>query len=171
MGRYYNSGIGKGVGTSPQTTFENQEYENKVKEIEENNKNENEEKTNTSNLNNDKFDINKFSYSDSQTKIENYLLNLENEKGKSKAKFFIEDLGYSKNNPKEFFDNISNALVGKKPTRIENTNFGEVREFHEKIKGLNGKYEYANIVVIVQKDNGKVTYRIITAYPDKKEKK
>ena len=160
MGRYYNSGIGKGIGTSPQTTLQNQVYENKVKEIEEN-----------KNLNLDTFDINKFSYSDSQAKIENYLLNLENEKGKSKAKFFIEILGYSKNNPKEFFDNISNALNGKKPTRIENTNYGEVREFHEKIKGLNGKYGYANIVVVVQKDNGKVTYRIITAYPDKKEKK
>jgi len=35
MGRYRNSGIGKGIGTSPQTTLENQEYENKVKEIEE----------------------------------------------------------------------------------------------------------------------------------------
>ena len=160
MGRYYNSVIGKGIGTSPQTTLQNQVYENKVKEIEEN-----------KNLNLDTFDINKFSYSDSQAKIENYLLNLENEKGKSKAKFFIEILGYSKNNPKEFFDNISNALDGKKPTRIENTNYGEVREFHEKIKGLNGKYGYANIVVVVQKDNGKVTYRIITAYPDKKEKK
>lgn len=40
MGRYYNSGIGKGIGTSPQTTLQNQEYENKVKEIEENNKKE-----------------------------------------------------------------------------------------------------------------------------------
>ena len=160
MGRYYNSRIGKGIGTSAQTTLENQEYESKVKEIEENKK-----------LNSEKFDINKFSYGDSQAKIENYLLNLENEKGRSKAKFFIEILGYSKNNPREFFDNISNALDGKKPARIENTSFGEVREFHEKIKGLNGKYEYANIVVIVQKDNRKVTYRIITAYPDKKEKK
>ena len=30
MGRYYNSGIGKGIGTSPQTTLQNQLYENKV---------------------------------------------------------------------------------------------------------------------------------------------
>ena len=36
MGRYYNSGIGKGIGTSPQTTLQNQVYENKVKEIEDN---------------------------------------------------------------------------------------------------------------------------------------
>ena len=34
MGRYKNSGIGKGIGTSPQTTLENQEYENKVYELE-----------------------------------------------------------------------------------------------------------------------------------------
>lgn len=33
MGRYKNSGIGKGIGTSPQTTLENQEYENKVQEL------------------------------------------------------------------------------------------------------------------------------------------
>lgn len=36
MGRYYKSGIGKGIGTSPQTTLENQEYENKVHELEKN---------------------------------------------------------------------------------------------------------------------------------------
>ena len=35
MGKYYNSGIGKGIGTSSQTSLENQVYENKVKEIEE----------------------------------------------------------------------------------------------------------------------------------------
>ena len=36
MGRYYNSGIGKGIGTSSQISLDNQEYENKVSEIEEN---------------------------------------------------------------------------------------------------------------------------------------
>lgn len=35
MGRYKNSGIGKGIGTSPQTTLENLEYESKVHELEE----------------------------------------------------------------------------------------------------------------------------------------
>lgn len=44
MGRYRNSGIGKGIGTSPQTTLENLEYENKVHELEE--KLQNEEKSN-----------------------------------------------------------------------------------------------------------------------------
>ena len=34
MGRYKNSGIGKGIGTSPQLSLENQEYENKVNELE-----------------------------------------------------------------------------------------------------------------------------------------
>ena len=33
MGRYYNSGIGKGIGTSPQTSLQNQVYENKVKRL------------------------------------------------------------------------------------------------------------------------------------------
>ena len=44
MGRYYNSGIGKGIGTSPQTTLQNQLYENKVKELEEINKKNEEDK-------------------------------------------------------------------------------------------------------------------------------
>lgn len=44
MGRYRNSGIGKGIGTSPQLSLENQEYENKVHELEE--KLQNEEKSN-----------------------------------------------------------------------------------------------------------------------------
>lgn len=39
MGRYLKTDIGKGIGTSPQITLENQEYENKVNEIEENEEN------------------------------------------------------------------------------------------------------------------------------------
>lgn len=34
MGRYKNSGIGVGIGTSPQTALENNEYENKVHALE-----------------------------------------------------------------------------------------------------------------------------------------
>lgn len=44
MGRYKNTGIGKGIGTSPQLSLENQEYENKVHDLEE--KLQNEEKSN-----------------------------------------------------------------------------------------------------------------------------
>lgn len=163
MGKYNNSHIGKAIGTSPQLTLENQEYENKVESLETNKQ--------ISDSINEQFDTNNFSYIDSKGKIENYLLNISNDKGSSKANFFIETLGYSKSNPKELFDNIQEALNGKIPTRIEITIYGEVREFHEKIKSKKGKYEYANIVVVVQRDNGKISYRIITAYPDKKERK
>ena len=43
--------------------------------------------------------------------------------------------------------------------------------FEKKIKGVNGKYEYANIIASIQKDDGKEKYRILTVYPGKKEKK
>ena len=35
MGRYKNSGLGKGIGTSPQINLENEEYENKIIKIHE----------------------------------------------------------------------------------------------------------------------------------------
>ena len=48
----------------------------------------------------------------------------------------------------------------------------------EKIKKLlnlnfidltNGTHKTANVVVVVQNDNGKITWRTITLYPDKKD--
>lgn len=50
MGRYYTSKIGKGIGTEPQTSLENQEYENKVREIEENKQDKQIEDNNTTQL-------------------------------------------------------------------------------------------------------------------------
>ena len=34
--------------------------------------------------------------------------------------------------------------------------------------GVNGGRVKANVVVVIQKDNGRVTYKIVTVYPDKK---
>ncbi len=172
MGRYKNAGIGVGIGTSPQTALENNEYENKVHALEGKlSKLKAKQETKKSKTEDTKsLNESNFPFEESKNKIDNYLLNTENEQGQSKARFFIEVLGYSKSNGKQLFDNLVNAIKDKVPTRIENTKFGEVREFHEKIKAINGKYEYANIVIVVQKDNGKTTYRFITAYPDKKEK-
>ena len=104
-------------------------------------------------------------------KIEVYLLNKNHPVGGSKAKFFIDHLGYSKDNPKQFFNAIYLAIDGKIPTKERDTAHGHVLEFHEKIKSISGKYYEANIVVSIQKDHGKLTYRIITAYPDKKGEK
>ncbi len=93
MGRYKNSCIGKGIGTSPQLSLENQEYENKIFEIEE--KKSLSDYKNVNNISNNGFDIKLMTFEENKNKIENYLLTLNNENGKSKAKFFIEVLGLS----------------------------------------------------------------------------
>ena len=42
--------------------------------------------------------------------------------------------------------------------------------FDTKLIGKNGSEISANVVVVIQKDNGRTTYKIVTVYPDKKEK-
>ena len=39
-----------------------------------------------------------------------------------------------------------------------------------KIKGNDGKYHHANVTVVIQQDNGKTTWRLITITPGKKDK-
>jgi hypothetical protein len=161
MGRYYNSGIGKGIGTSPQTSLENQEYENKVKEIE-----------NNHNRANDFVNINEtnFPFEESVNKYEKYLLDLNHKKGGSKAKFLKEVLGYKLGDGEKLHKAILEGIKNKQPDNVENTNYGVKYTFNTSIKGLDGKYEQANVIVVVQNDNGKVTWRIVTLYPGKKEK-
>lgn len=160
MGRIGNSGLAHGRSGSPQTTTEQSNYQNKVEEL-----------NNVNKIATTKFEKDNLDYEMSKIKIETYILNQNHPDGGSKAKFFIETLGYSTSNPKQFYDNLSAAIADKIPYKVRKTEFGIVCEFHEKIKGVNGKYEYANIIASIQKDNWKDKYRIITAYPDKKEKK
>lgn len=160
MGRLRNSGLAHGTSGSPQTTIDQSTYQNKVEEL-----------NNVNKIATTKFGKDDLDYEMSKIKFETYILNLNHSDGRSKAKFFIETLGYSVSNPKQFYDNLSDAIADKKPYKVSKTEFGIVCEFHEKIKCVNGKYEYANIVTSIQKDNWKDKYRIITAYPDKKEKK
>ena len=161
MGRYYNSGIGKGIGTSPQTTLQNQVYENKVKELESNH-----------NGTNDFVNINEtnFPFKESINKYENYLLDLNHKKGGSKAKFLKEVLGYKSGDGEKLHKAILEGIKNKQPDNVENTNYGVKYTFNTSIKGLDGKYEQANVIIVVQNDNGKVTWRIVTLYPGKKEK-
>ena len=42
--------------------------------------------------------------------------------------------------------------------------------YHTELIGKNGNKVKANVVVVIQKDNGRTTYKIVTVYPDKKEK-
>ena len=62
------------------------------------------------------------------------------------------------------------AINGTKPVSTEKTPYGIKAEFHTTIKGKDGTFHDAKVVVIVQNDNGKTTWRLITLYPGKKDK-
>ena len=164
MGRYKNSGIGKGIGTSPQTTLENQEYESKVYELEEKNG----KNLNTEIKNIETIDANNFPFELSQNKYEKYLFVLDHEVGGSKALFLKDVLGYKLGDGRRLHNAILNAIKGAKPDIIEHTYFGIKYKFRTKIKGNNELCYDANVVVILQKDNGKIIWRIITIIPGKK---
>lgn len=155
-----NSGLAHGTSGSSQMTMENTELAVKSRELELINK-----------IASTEFNKSDFSYDLSKRKIETYILNTAHPRDGTKAKFFIETLGYSKSNSKEFYDNLAEAIDKKIPSKVTRTQYGIVCEFREKIKGVNGKYEYANIIASIQKDDGKEKYRILTVYPGKKEKK
>lgn len=104
-----------------------------------------------------------------EAKMQDYLLNLNHPIGKSKAKYFIETLGYSKNDGLLLHKNIVTSIIGKKPIKTVKTPHGLKHEFHTKITGVNGKIVDTKIVTIIQKDNNKIKYKIITVYPNKKE--
>ena len=42
--------------------------------------------------------------------------------------------------------------------------------YHTTLIGKDGKSVSVNVVAVVQKDDKRVTYKIVTVYPDKKEK-
>ena len=60
------------------------------------------------------------------------------------------------------------TLVGKTPVKSEVTQFGTKHTYKTEITGKDGKSVRANVVVVIQKDNGRITYKIVTVYPDKK---
>ena len=106
----------------------------------------------------------------SKKKTEGYLLNPNHPIGSSKAKFMKEILGYSKEDSKSFHKNVVSAIIGKTPTKSEHTRYGVKHTYNTTLQGKNGKSICVNIVVIIQKDNKRTTYKIVTVYPDKKER-
>ena len=60
--------------------------------------------------------------------------------------------------------------MGQQPVKTETTKFGEKHTYKTKLISKNGSSVTANVVVVIQKDNGRVTYKIVTVYPDKKGK-
>ena len=99
--------------------------------------------------------------------MEDYLLNLDSVKGKSKAKFLKDVLGYGKGDGKQLHNALINAISGKEPSKVTKTDYGIKYEYDVKIGGKNGTT--AKVIVVYQRDNGKDSYRIITLYPGKKE--
>lgn len=104
-------------------------------------------------------------------KMKNYLLNINHPQGGPKAKFFIETLGYSSNDGRLLFENIVKSIINKNPIKTENSEHGKRLTFEVKLRGKSGVYIKANVVTVLQQDNGKMTYRIITAFPGRKDSK
>ncbi len=103
-------------------------------------------------------------------KTEGYLLNKEHRVGGPKARFMYDVLGYSQNDGKLFHQHVIDAIRGKRPDKTEITAYGTKYTFHTRLKGKNGKTISANVVIVIQKDNARKTCKIVTVYPDRKEK-
>ena len=106
----------------------------------------------------------------SKKKYENYLLNEGHPVGGSKAKFLKEALGYSAKDGKLLHANVKKAINGKIPNVTEITPYGIKKKFETKLKGKNGKWYDANVTIVVQKDNKRKTFKVVTITPRKKGK-
>ena len=104
----------------------------------------------------------------SKEKTEGYLLNPNHPQGGPKARFMQDVLGYTQGDSKVFHENVVRSIIGKVPAKTEITPYGTKLTYHTKLTGKDGKTASANVVVVIQKDNGSVTYKIVTVYPDKK---
>ena len=98
----------------------------------------------------------------SKKKTEGYLLNPNHPIDASKAKFMKKIFGYSQEDSRLFHKNVVS-------TKSEQTQYGIKYTYNTILQGKNGKAISANIVVVIQKDNERTTYKIVTVYPDKKE--
>ena len=105
----------------------------------------------------------------SRKKTEEYLLNKSHPKGGSKASFFENVLGYRTQDSRAFHKAIVASIIGQSPTSTTKTEFGIKHRYNVTIQGKNQNYVSANVVVVIQKDTHRITYRIITVYPDVKE--
>ncbi len=102
----------------------------------------------------------------SQQKTEGYLLNPYHPVGAAKAKFMKDVLGYTQSDSKIFHENVTKSILGKTPTISETTQYGVKHTYHTTLIGKNGQSVSAKVVVVIQKDHGHVTYKIVTVYPD-----
>lgn len=106
----------------------------------------------------------------SQKKTEGYLLNPEHPVGASKAKFMRDVLGYTQGDGKLFHKNVVLSIIGMVPKKTEITQFGVKHTYQVTLRSKANKEVSANVVIVIQKDNKRITYKLVTVYPDKKEK-
>ena len=156
MGKTSKSGLCIGIGSSSQGSITQSDYENKVKEL-----TSNEPKP---------FDSSKLDYKKSKQKYDGYLLKLDHIDGGSKATFLKNVLGYEKGDGQKLHSAIRQAIDGKIPNKIKYTVFGTKYNFDVKLKGKDDHFHSANVTIVVQNDNGKTTWRLITLTPGKKHK-
>lgn len=116
------------------------------------------------------FDSSKFDYKESEPKYDGYLLKLDHKNGGSKAKFLKDVLGYEKGDGKKLHEAIGKAIDGRLPDSVENTKYGIKHNYKVKLTAKDGSTYMANVTIVVQNDNGKATWRLITITPDKKDK-
>ena len=171
MGRYYNSGIGKGIGTSPQTTLQNQVYENKVKEIEEINKKKEETKEKQLTLCSEK-DLKKLENAGVKFNKEDIFV----AKTKEGKLVWLEKgndsvgLNHIISRHKQNFKDLLNINENEIPLKIHEiiTSWKQVSKTLKKLGGRDGyEYVYENagnyIVIVAIGTNG----FIVSAYPRK----
>ncbi len=156
MGKISKSGLGVGVGSSPQGSITQSEFDRKV--------------TNLMSTDPKPFDSSKFDYTESEPKYDGYLLKPDHIDGGSKAKFLKDFLGYEKGDGKQLHSAISKAIDGKIPNTVKSTEFGTKYNFNVKLEGKDGKSHLANVTIVVQNDNDKTNWRLITLTPGKKDK-
>lgn len=113
------------------------------------------------------WNMTNFPLSDSVDKYETYLLNLNHVDGGPKAKFLKEVLGYTNGDAAALHAAVMNAINGVDPSSTEKTAFGVKYVYNTKLVGKNGNS--ANVVIVIQKDNGSNTWRVITIHPDDKD--
>ena len=155
MGKTINGGIGVGIGSNPQTHLMQTDFDSQVNKLLKNEPN--------------PFRSTLFSYEESREKYDGYLLDLNHVRGGSKAKFIKNVLGYERGDGEKLHQAIGEAIDGKLPNKVSKTEYGTKYNFNAKIKGKDGKYHSANMTVVVQNDNGKTTWRLITLMPDDKD--
>ena len=106
----------------------------------------------------------------SEKKTSGYLLNPNHPKGGAKARFMKDVLGYTQKDARIFHKHVVDSIKGTEPSKTEVTPYGTKHTFHTELAGKDGASVKANVVIVIQKDHGRKTCKIVTIYPDKKEK-